>query len=267
MIFNTCKIRKGKFLLKGGIRGVFFLCVLLFISCSNENTPDCFQNAGELNRVELKVEEFSQITVFELLNLVLIEGEEQKVEIETGEFLLNDISAIVDGDRLILRNENSCNLFRDYELSTIYVTSPNITEIRSSTGLSVTNEGVLTYPNLRLLSESFTVPEAETTSGTFDLTVDNQNVSILVNGISFFNLSGRTESLGVNIAAGDTRIQAESLEAKMVIINHRGSNDILVNPLERIAGVIRGYGDVISFNRPELVDVNETFEGRLIFRE
>ncbi|NKI30494.1 head GIN domain-containing protein [Croceivirga thetidis] len=247
--------------------GCLLFWLVLCLSCNSESASDCFQSAGDLVRVEVEVEEFSQITVFELLNLVLIEGDEHKVEIETGEFLLNDIKATVEGERLLLRNENGCNLFRDYELSTVYVTSPNITEIRSSTGLLVSNIGALTYPSLDLISESFFVPEAETTSGSFNLTLDNESVSIVVNGISFFNLSGRTQNLGITVAAGDTRIQAESLEAGTVTINHRGSNDILVNPQERIAGTIRGYGNVISFNRPEVIAVDETFEGRLIFRD
>lgn len=254
-------------LLEKGVRGVFFLLTMLFLSCNNENTSDCFQSAGDLTRIEVEVTDFDKITVFELLNLVLIQGDEQKVEIESGEFLLNDISAEVEGDRLLLRNENSCNLFRDYEISTVYVTSPNISEVRSSTGLLVSNEGVLTYPSLNLISESFNVPEAETTSGTFDLAVDNQAVGITVNGISYIKLSGATQNLGITIAAGDTRVEAESLLATTVNLNHRGSNDVVINPQERIAGTIRGYGDVICFNRPDEVEVEETFEGRLIFRD
>lgn len=266
MIVNN-KAEKRKSPLQGGARGVFLLVTLLFLSCTSENASDCLQSAGELVRVEVEVDEFSKITVFELLNLVLIQGEEHKVDIETGEFLLNDISAEVEDGRLVLRNDNGCNLFRDYELSTVYVTAPHITEVRSSTGLLVSNEGVLTYPNLNLISESFLEPEAETTSGSFDLTIDNLSVGIVVNGLSYFKLRGSTENLGINIAAGDTRIEAEELDAVNVRIDHRGTNDILVNPVYRIFGTIRGYGDVISFNRPTEIEVDQTFKGRLIFKD
>ncbi len=252
-----------------GTLGVFFVLLILvsFSACNSENGPDCFQNAGDLTRNEILVADFTNITVFERLNLVLKQGEEQKVEIESGEFLLDEISAVVEGDRLILRNENGCNLFRDYGLSTVYVTSPNIEEIRSSTGLLVSSDGVLNYPNLRLLSESFNNPETETTSGTFDLDVQNESVSIVVNGIAYFKLRGATQNFSINVAAGDTRIEAENLMANSVTINHRGTNDALVNPQQSISGVIRGYGDVISFNRPDVIDVEETFEGQLIFRD
>jgi hypothetical protein len=243
-----------------------FLFFLVLGSCNSEKASDCFQNAGELTRVEVATANFEKITVFENLNLVLKQGEEQKVAIESGEFLLNDISVTVEDNRLIVRNENGCNLFRDYGLSTVYVTSPNINEIRSSTGLNIASEGTLVYPSLRIISESFNQPEADTTSGSFDLNLDCDTVVVLVNGISFLQLSGQTQNFNINAAAGASRIEAGELRAEMVRINHRGSNDIIVNPQQSISGIIRGYGDVVSLNRPQEIEVEETFEGRLIFR-
>ncbi|TAI46918.1 head GIN domain-containing protein [Flagellimonas allohymeniacidonis] len=251
------------FLQKGSL---LLLAVLMFWGCNGENVPDCFQNAGDLKRIEVDLPVFSTITVFENLNLVLKQGDAQKVEIESGEFLINDISARVEGDRLVVRNENGCNFIREYGLSTIYVTSPNIVEIRSSTGLLISSDGVLNYPSFALFAESFVDPEAETTDGSFDLEVDSQDLNIVVNGIAFFKLAGAVTNFNITVAAGDSRIEAQELIAETVNLNHRGTNDIFVNPQERISGVIRGTGDVISFNRPAEVEVEELFNGRLIFR-
>lgn len=248
---------------------VFLLLVnsLFILSCNSENAPDCFQNAGHIVRVQIDVPQFTTITVFENLNLVLKQGTEQIVEIETGEFLLNEVTAEVEDNRLILRNANSCNFVRDYGLTTIYVTSPNISEIRSSTGGLISSDGTLNYTNLSLVSESFNNPETETTDGAFDLELSSETVSIVVNGIAYFKLAGTTTNFNVIIAAGDSRIEADNLVSVNVGLDHRGSNDILVNPQERISGVIRGYGDVISVNRPTEVGVEELFNGRLIFRD
>ena len=252
------------------LRGVGGLLTLLFsfalVSCNGENTPDCFQNAGDLKRITVEVSDFTTITVFENLNLVLRQGNEPNVEIESGEFLLNEISAEVENGRLILRNDNGCNFIRDYGLSTIYVTSPNISEIRSSTGLLISSDGILDYPELSLVAESFNNPETETTDGSFDLNLNSNTVRIVVNGIAYFKLAGTTENFRVTVAAGDSRIEAENLVAQNVNLNHRGSNDVFVNPQQRIEGVIRGTGDVISVNRPPEVEVEELFNGRLIFR-
>ncbi len=243
---------------------IFFF---LLSACNGENVPDCFQNEGARVSEVVPVDSFDRIIVFENIELVLIQGDEQRVEIETGEFLRNDVSAkVIDGE-LVLRDENNCNFFRDYNTTIIYVTSPDLVEVRSSTGFSVRSQGTLNFTDLTLISESFTRPENETTDGSFDLDLNVETARIVVNGIAYFKLRGNAENFDVTVAAGDSRVEAEGLTARAVIINHRGSNDILVNPQESIEGSIRSTGDVLSFNRPPIVEVDEVFNGRLIFVE
>ena len=238
---------------------------LLILGCGGDNTPDCFQKEGDRVRELITVAAFDRITVFENIEMVLIQGNEQSVEIETGEFLRNEVSAEVTDGELILRDENNCNFFRDYNSTIIYVTTPDLTEVRSSTGFPVRSQGTLNFTDLTLISESFTMPENETTDGSFDLSLNTQSVNVVVNGIAYFRLRGTTENLDITIAAGDSRIEAEDLLANAVNLNHRGSNDILVNPQESLQGIIRSTGDVISYNRPDIIDVEEVFNGRLIF--
>lgn len=251
----------------GAFKGFMVVFVFFLFSCNSEDAPDCFKDAGEIVRTEIEVSSFSKITVFEKVGLVLKQGDVQRVEIETGEFLQKNITAEVQEGRLLLRNDNGCNLFRDYGVTKVYVTAPNLTEIRSSTGLPITSDGVLGYESLKLYSESFTDPEAETTDGEFDLDLNTNSLSITVNGIAYFKLKGTTNSLYINIAAGDSRIEAENLLANAVRLNHRGTNDIQINPQESISGIIRGTGDVISYNQPDTIDIEELYTGKLIFKD
>ncbi|MEZ2415307.1 head GIN domain-containing protein [Muriicola sp. E247] len=240
---------------------------LFFSGCNGDNVPDCFQNAGDLVQEEVTLPGFEKITVFEGVQLVVRSGSQQQVIIETGEYLREEVSAVVEGNTLILRNTNNCNLFREYGITKVFVASPNINEIRSSTGWPVRSEGTLNFPNLTLITESFNNPETETTDGSFDMTVDVQNLQLVANGIAYFKLAGNAERFNTTIAAGDSRIEAEALLADEVIVNHRGSNDILVNPQQILRGVIRGTGDVISFNRPDSVSVEVLFRGKLIYND
>jgi hypothetical protein len=234
-------------------------------SCNGNGVPDCVQNAGEIVWEEVELPSFQKITVFEGVELILSGGTQQQVIIETGEYLRNEVSAEVDGNRLVLRNENNCNLFRPYGITRVFVTSPNIDEVRSSTGWPVRSEGVLSYSSLALISESFNNPETETTDGSFDLNVDVQDIQLIANGIAYFRLRGIAQRFNATIAAGDSRVEAENLIAGEVVVNHRGSNDILVNPQQSLAGVIRGTGNVLSYNRPDTVSVEELYRGKLIF--
>ena len=241
--------------------------IWVLASCNGDNVPDCFQNEGDLVREQVEVPQFDKITVFENIEVVLSQGSEQRVEIQTGEFLRDEVTAEVRDGRLILRDENNCNLFREYNTTVIFITTPELNEIRSSTGFPIRSAGTLNFTDIALISESFNNPESETTDGSFDLELSAQTVRIVVNGIAYFKLSGTTENFNINVAAGDSRIEAENLIANDININHRGSNDILVNPQQSLRGIIRSTGDVISFNRPATVDVEEIFNGRLIFRD
>ena len=246
--------------------GVMLFYSLLFVTaCNSEKAGDCLQTAGSIIRESRTVADFSSITVFEYLNLVVRQGPNYSVEVESGANLLNEITAEVIDGRLVLRNENRCNLFRDYGISTVYVTAPNISEIRSGTGFLVSSDGPLAYPNLTLVSERFNDPEAEATDGEFDIDFAGTRLNVLVNGIAYLKLRGTADLFNVFIAAGDARIEAQELQARVVELNHRGSNDLFVDPQERITSVIRGYGDVIGINRPAEVEVTELFNGRLRF--
>lgn len=241
--------------------------LIFLMSCNGDSVPDCFQNAGDTIRDEIPVDGFTKITVNENIKLVLKEGSAIMVEVETGKFLRNEVKAEVRDGTLLLTDTNNCNLFRPYGVTTFYVTAPNITEIRSNTGFSTVSDGLLTYPQITLISESFNEPENLTTDGEFDLELASQNVNVIVNGIAYFKLKGSSANLSVVIAAGDSRVEATSLLVQNVTLNHRGSNDILINPQESLRGTIRGTGDVRSYNRPNIVEVQELYKGRLIFND
>lgn len=259
-IKNTRRIFLGALLFLG-------LTGFLFMACDSPNAPDCIQAAGPVESYALEVPEFDRITVFPGITLILAQSDAQKVTVETGKNLRDEISAVVEGGRLILRNSEGCNLVRKYGLTKVYISVPRLVEVRSSSGQPIRSEGVLAFPNLTLNCEAFNVPEADTTDGEFDLEIQAQSLSITVNGIAYFKLSGQVERLNLNIAAGDTRIEAQELRADVVSLNHRGTNDLLIYPVTLVSGVIRSTGDVRSYNRPEVVDVQELYRGKLIFME
>ncbi len=246
-------------------RHIAFLLLFSLLAGCGENAPDCLKSAGDRISEEIQVPAFDRIIVYENVRLVVLQGPEPRVVIQTGENLRPKVTARVTDGVLELRDGNNCNFFREYGETVIRITTPDLESIRSSTGWPITSEGVLGFTNLRLISESFNNPETVTTDGSFDLTLDVEAVRVVVNGIASVRLQGSAGLLEVNIAAGDSRVDARELQAAQVRINHRGSNAILVNPIDRIEGLIRGYGDVRSFNRPPEVEVTELFRGRLIF--
>ncbi len=245
-------------------RIINILVLFLIMACNSEHAGDCFQKTGRIIQQEVVVEAFNKILVNRDIELIIKEGVEQKVVIETGRNLMNDVEAIVLDNKLILTDENHCNYVRDYGITKIYVTSPNITEIRSSTQYDISSDGVLTYPNLTILSEDFGEPDTYTNAN-FRLQINNNTFRLVFNGLSNCFISGRTENLNLTFAAGSSRFEGRNLIAQKVQLWNRASNDMIINPQQEIKGTISGVGHVIAVNRPPIVEVNELYKGRLIF--
>ena len=245
-------------------RLIYIVITLLIVSCNSENANDCFQTTGAIVQQEKSVLSFDKILVNRDIELIIKEGAAQKVIVETGKNLINDVEVVVLDGKLVLTDHNSCNYVRDYGITKIYVTSPNLTEIRSSTQYDVRSDGVLRYPILNVLSEDFNAPETST-NGNFRLEIDNNTFNLVFNNLSNCYISGKTENLNVTLASGTSRFEGSNLIAQKVFFWNRSSNDIIVNPQQSLTGKITGTGNVIAVTHPPIVDVQQVYKGRLIF--
>lgn len=244
---------------------IYIFSLFILFSCNSENAGDCFQTAGVLMTQEFTVGVFTKILVNRDIELIIKEGSPQEVIVETGKNLINDVTIEVVEDQLILTDNNTCNFVRDYGVTKVYITAENISEIRSMTQYDITSIGVLTYPELNLLSEDFT-ESGSVNSGNFFLEVDSDRLSVVFNNLSNAKISGSTENLSVTLAAGISYFDGANLMAQNVSVRNRSSNDIIVNPRLQLSGEILGTGDVIALNKPPQVDVEEVYKGRLIFK-
>lgn len=248
------------------MKNIFYIIlVLLFISCSAEKSPDCFKSSGDIVQQEIAVPPFSKILVWDRTKLFIQQGEEYHVVVTSGENLIDNVQVSVVEGKLEIHNNNSCNWVRDYGITKVYVTSPNITEIRSSTGYLIESIGILKFPELTLLSEDYNSQGQYHTDGDFKLDLEVENLNITANGLSKFYLSGKATTANFGLYAGDCRIYSEDLIVQDLEIYHRSSGPMVVNPQQSIKGKIVSLGDVISKNQPPVVEVEELYRGRLIF--
>jgi hypothetical protein len=243
------------------MKKLLYIIVILFFSCNSEKTPDCFQKSGTIIEKEIAVDVFDEIYISEGIELIIKEGN-QKVVVKTGENLMPDVSIKKEGSVLKIENFNDCDWSREYNNTKVYVTSPNIKKIYSASQYGVYSDGILHYPTLNLQSGIF----GKTASGTFDITVDNNQVVIEDNQTTHFIIKGKTTNLNVNFYNGDERFDGENLETENVFIFQRSSNDIIVKPTQSLTGTIYSTGDVICLTQPTTVQVEQRYTGRLIYR-
>ena len=244
---------------------LYILFPVILLSCNSDNANNCFQNSGSIVQQEFEVDAFDKITVYEGVELIINDEPTQKVVVESGEYLLNDIEVNIENGALVLKNNNTCNFIRDYDITKVYVSSPNLTEIRNSSGLTVSSDGILNYNNLTLVSEDFNATYVTHTDGDFNLQVNSDNINIAFNNLSNIFISGHVNNLFIGFYSGDSRFEGANLIAEHITIFQRSSNDMIINPQQSLKGEIRGTGDVISRNRPTIVEVETFYTGKLIF--
>jgi hypothetical protein len=241
-----------------------FIFVLVLFTCSSEDANNCFQTSGDIVQKEIEVSSFNKILVNRDIELIIKESPHYSVVIETGENLINDVEVKVIENQIILTDNNSCNYVRDYGITKIYIETPSLIEIRTSSQYDVSSDGILNFESLMLLSEDYN-GNSEFTVGDFRLNINSEDLSIASNNLSFFYLEGSVTHLFVGFYSGSGRFEGENLVAQNVVVYHRGTNDMVVNPILSLAGELRGTGNLISVNEPSVVDVERFYTGNLIF--
>ena len=232
---------------------IYTFLILVTISCDSEKADDCFQTSGKISQIEIELPSFDKLVVHKRIELFITEGEQQKVIIESGENLLPDITAEVINNELVLRDNNECNYFREYGLTKVYITSPNLTRIRNASEYNVTSIETLHYPSLYLMSVGD--EDRFLSVGDFHLSIENANVRIWSNGIADFYMNGTTNDLNINFSNGNTRFEGQNFIAKNIKISQISSNDILTYPVNSIEGKIYSTGNIILFNKPTNINV------------
>jgi hypothetical protein len=244
----------------------YFSILLLFTHC--EKPFDCVKSSGPIKSRVYDGLTFTKLLVNKRIQVVITQGEVYKVEVQTGENLINDIEVIQSGDLLTLSDNTSCNWVRDYGETVVYITAPNITDIYSKTEQNITCNGTLTYPSLRLVLMDESDGFSGTGTGDIYLDVNNDRITIENNEVGRFYITGTTHNLYVNFYESGGVFHGENLYADAINFYHRGSNDLYLRPVNSLDGDIYNVGDVNCYSRPpaENVHVREHYRGSLIYR-
>ncbi len=245
----------------------FSLLIVLFLALTAcEKPSDCFESSGPTITKEVAVQPFKKIKVYRGIEVVITEGSEYKVEIVAGSNFIDNVEVRQNGDQLIFKDDVSCNWVRAYGNTKILVTTPTLEEVYSKTDRNISSNGVLTFPYISFVAmDKDGDGESGVGTGDFILNVNNDYLNIANNNVSRFYLSGQTNTANFNFYFGDGRIEAQNLTAQNIIVYHRGSNDMVVNPIQSISGIMNSTGNIILKNVPPIVQVEELYQGRVVY--
>jgi len=238
--------------------------LLVFISC--EKPSECIESTGDIVTRVVPVTPFTKIKVYRGIELVVKQGADYKVEIQSGSNLIDNIEVIQVDNQLILKDNTTCNWLREYGQTKVFITAPNLEEIYSKTDRNISSDGILTFPKLTLYALDKN-GDFENSAGTGDFyfNINNSQLQIEENTVSRFYISGATDNTIVNFWAGDGRLEAENLITQNIQVYHRGSNDMIVKPIQSITGKMVSTGNIILKNNPPIIDVEQLYMGHVIY--
>jgi hypothetical protein len=241
-----------------------FYILFLILTTSCGISEDCFKGNGNSTILTFPFEGFTKVKVYPKVALVIKEGTAYEVRVETQDNIKDRIEVVLEGDLLTVKDNTTCNIARDYGLTTVYITAPNLEEIHSKTEQDVKSDGILHYGLLRL----FSIGDDGDGSGTGDFYIhldSNGQFVVESNTMSNYYLQGNCKEMLLNFYFGDGRFYGENLEVEKIKLYQRGSNDMIVKPMQRIEGQILATGDVILKSTPPEIEIEALFTGQLIY--
>ena len=90
-----------------------FTCLILSNNCTEQS--DCLKSTGKIISEERIPGNFIGVTLFDDINLSLVQDTIEKVIVKGGENLLYDINSDINNEVLYLKNYNHCKYLRSYQ--------------------------------------------------------------------------------------------------------------------------------------------------------
>lgn len=235
---------------------------LILLSCKKAENRSCFKSNGNQISKEIKVNSFYKIKLYEHLEFVLIQDSLDKVVLNGGENLLNEIEVVLEKNTLSIRNKNKCNFLRSYSNKIqveIHFTNIEVIDFYGSEVLK--NIDTLKFNNLNLtmsdcsgsvdlvLNSNFMIANIANGYGDFKLQGNANYSNIKVKGNGFCDTYGflvQDSIIIVSNTVSDIKINADQLDLK-VETNNKGNVYYRGTPFIKVFNKY-GDGDLIDKN-------------------
>lgn len=236
---------------------LFLFASLLLIACSKEKTFDCLKSTGDIVKETRYFENFSYLVVQDNINVILVQSLPGQVVIEGGENLLPKIKCIQDGNKLTVKNRNTCNWVRDYDKPmNIYVGVDQVKEI-SQEGYGIIRDGeAIKTDTLRISNLTF---------GETDLTIEARFIGFLVDDYATFKIRGKANSMAGG-AHKNGSVNTEEMDVPWLYFTNRSLLDARVYSDSLLQADIYAKGGIICKGNPALLEYHHySGEGTLSF--
>lgn len=234
------------------------LTAIMLSGCSSFS--DCLTDSGSPTQLAYDLPEIDGVVLNPNMSLHLVSSDVFRMEVDTRTRLIEGFSWRVEEGMLILEQNQSCTWSRGYGMVHVTLFAPNLKRINTYSEGNITNEGILTWPELhfRVLERSGAAP-----SGEIKLKINNQRLTIESNTVAYTSVEGQTQLVQLLYYGGIGRCDARNLQALEADIFHRSSNDLFINVSQHVRGQLLSTGHLWLAQTPNLLEVTTTFTGQV----
>ncbi len=245
------KSRKNSLVRLANIIPVIFLVVLISaFSVSCNWTIGLVRGSGEVRTEERDVSDFHKVHLSGVGDLIITQGEEESLLIETDDNIIPLIETEVSAEKLTIGFRRGYNFVPTSDIK-FYLTVKELDEILLSGAGSIVCHG-------------FDAEELEieiSGAGDIDFRLNADVVRVNSSGAGDINMSGRVDRQEIDLS-GAGKYDAEDLESRECDITVSGAGSATVNVSQKLDVDISGVGGVEYQGSPR-VQQNITGLGRI----
>jgi hypothetical protein len=250
---------------------LFFSFVsILLISSSCIFMGPGMEGNGNVTEENRKTGDFNEIEVSRGMNVYISQGDYTKVLVRADENLMDAIETRIEGDKLIVTATKN---IRKATSKKVFVTAPDFSEIKSSSGSNVFSETKIVSDNIELSSSSGSNMTVEVNSGNLEasasagsnmkLEVVAENIESSASAGSNIKFEGATESFSGKVSSG-SNIKAEDLKTKNCIAKASSGGNIWITVVEELTADASSGGNIFYYGDPEMKNIEKSSGGNVI---
>lgn len=185
---------------------------------------------------------FTAISASRSIHVFLAQGETSAITVKADDNLLPYLKTEIKGDQLKIYISEDIEI-KSYEKMEVYVTAPQIKEIRVTTSASLETTTPWKVKELKINS---------TTSADVRMNIDAQAVNVSATTSSEVDLKGKAYSLDASITTS-AEVDAPDLTVEHATMKITTSGEAKINVISQLTYSVTTGGDLTYSGNPELI--------------
>lgn len=224
------------------------LSIILLLAACGEQVHE--EGNGNISQETRNIGAFSTIEIDGHYEVVLQEGTNPLIEVETDENLHQYLETTLDGQTLKIRNIEKV---KPSEQTRLIITYQRLEDIRLGGSTALSNRNTLNAETLKLRVDG---------AGLVDLGLEVRELEIKLTGAGSVNLHGNVEEQKISLS-GAGHLAAFELVSKNCKIELSGVGNVQVNVSDNLEAEVSGVGSIRFMGDPRNLSRQVTGLGRI----